>query len=64
MAELKRTPRKRLLLDGGQRSVADDDVVPEQPTRHYDSGRNTDMQAQRSNRQGSGAPTQQRTDDR
>jgi hypothetical protein len=32
--------------------------------RHYDSGRNPDMQVQRSNRQGDGKPTQQRRDDR
>jgi hypothetical protein len=32
--------------------------------RHYESGRNPDMQAQRSNRQGSGQPTQQRVEDR
>ncbi|MEO8314525.1 MAG: hypothetical protein ABI645_06980 [Pseudomonadota bacterium] len=32
--------------------------------RHYESGRNPDMQAQRSNRQGDGNPTQQRRDDR
>lgn len=63
MADPKRKSRSRLLLDGGQQPVLDDDV-PEQPTRHYESGRNPDMQAQRSNRQGSGMPTQQRTDDR
>lgn len=32
--------------------------------RQYDSGRNPDMQAQQSNRQGDGNPTQQRRDDR
>lgn len=32
--------------------------------RHYESGHNPDMQAQRSNRQGSGVPTQQRVEDR
>ncbi len=33
-------------------------------TRQYESGRNPDMQAQRSDRQGSGQPTQQRPEDR
>jgi hypothetical protein len=32
--------------------------------RHYESGRNPDMQAQRTNRQGDGNPTQQRREDR
>jgi hypothetical protein len=32
--------------------------------RHYESGRNPDMQVQRSNRQGNGSPTQQRVTDR
>jgi hypothetical protein len=33
-------------------------------TRQYESGRNPDMQVQRSDRQGSGQPTQQRPEDR
>lgn len=35
-----------------------------QGARQYESGRNPNMQAQQSNRQGSGKATQQRTEDR
>lgn len=47
----------------------DDEGRPNTPTenggvRQYEGGRNPDMQSQRSNRQGSGVPTQQRTEDR
>ena len=44
--------------------VRQNPVTQGRPDRHYESGRNPDMQAQRSNRQGSGAPTQQRREDR
>ena len=59
--------RKRQILDTPAPS---EDQGPESPIlqdradRHYESGHNTDMQVQRSNRQGSGIPTQQRKDDR
>lgn len=43
--------------------------APNKPTegggvRQTEGGRNPEMQVQRSNRQGSGVPTQQRTEDR
>ncbi|MEO6186216.1 MAG: hypothetical protein ABIP38_06005 [Steroidobacteraceae bacterium] len=38
--------------------------VHSQGTRKYEGGKNPDMKSQRSNRQGDGRPTQQRTEDR
>jgi hypothetical protein len=57
--DLKNTP------DPSEESeVRQNPITQSRPDRHYESGRNPDMQAQRSNRQGSGVPTQQRRDDR
>lgn len=44
---------------GGRNRLSEDGGV-----RQYEGGRNPSMQAQRSNRQGSGLPTQQRREDR
>ncbi len=65
---MKPRNRKRELLitphPSEESEVRQSPVTQGRVDRHYESGRNTEMQAQRSNRQGSGAPTQQRTEDR
>lgn len=52
-------PRKSTEEPGAPNKLAEAGGV-----RQYEGGRNPNMQVQRSNRQGSGAPTQQGRDDR
>jgi hypothetical protein len=65
---MKPRNRKRELLitpDPSEESeVRQNPITQGRVDRHYESGKNTEMQSQRSNRQGSGVPTQQRVEDR
>lgn len=65
---MKNRNRKRELLmtpdPSEENDVRQNPLTQGRVDRHYESGRNTEMQPQRSNRQGSGVPTQQRVDDR
>jgi hypothetical protein len=66
MKERKRGKRLHPLdpLEAPAPSQNDDPLTQGEGTRQYDSGKNPAMQAQRSDRQGSGKPTQQRPEDR
>ena len=63
----QKTPdqRKHNPVEQGEGDQVGQIPDPQSPgTRQYESGRNPDMQVQRTNRQGDGNPTQQRQDDR
>jgi len=65
MKPRNRKNQLRITPDPSEESEVRRNVVTQgRVDRHYESGRNPDMQAQRSNRQGSGQPTQQRVEDR
>jgi hypothetical protein len=51
-------------LDTTQETGAPNKLTEGGGVRQTEGGRNPEMQVQRSNRQGSGVPTQQRTEDR
>jgi hypothetical protein len=61
----QKDPQKKRALELESDDLDDEDREPEADgARQYESGRNPDMQQQRSNRQGSQQPTQQRKEDR
>ena len=65
MTEEKRNQQKQRVLDSDAENERRERLgSQEKGNVPYSSGRNQDMQAQRSNRQGSGQPTQQRREDR
>ena len=65
---MKIQKRKRELLNtpdpSEENEVRQNPLTQGRVDRHYESGKNSEMQPQRSNRQGSGVPTQQRVEDR
>jgi hypothetical protein len=63
MGDKYRDQRKQRKLDGDKPERPYDEVEGG-GARQYDSGRNPEMQVQRSDRQGSGKATQQRPEDR
>jgi hypothetical protein len=59
--------RRELLITpdpSEENEVRQNPITQGRVDRHYESGKNPEMQPQRSNRQGSGVPTQQRVEDR
>jgi len=65
MTEQKRNPQKQRVLDSDAENERRERLSSQEASNlPYSSGRNHDMQSQRSNRQGSGQPTQQRREDR
>ncbi len=64
MNEQKQSKTMHGLRDPGHDPGAPNRITEGGGIRQYEGGKNPAMQAQRSNRQGSGVPTQQRREDR
>lgn len=65
MTEQKRRQDKQRVMDSDAENERRERLGSQEHTNApFSSGRNRDMQTQRSNRQGSGQPTQQRREDR
>ena len=60
----QKDPQKKRALELESDDLDEDGEPEADGARQYESGRNPDMQQQRSNRQGSQQPTQQRKEDR
>jgi hypothetical protein len=64
MQDQKQSAQKKAVLNSDADPGEVDKLTAGDGVRQYEGGKNPAMQVQKSNRQGSGVPTQQRTEDR
>ncbi|MET0281146.1 MAG: hypothetical protein ABW278_08480 [Steroidobacteraceae bacterium] len=64
MQDQKHNPRTQVPLESNADPGETEKLTVGDGVRQYEGGKNPDMQVQKGNRQGSGIPTQQRTEDR